>query len=137
MEPPKTVPQPQDVHAFLATVPDAARRADADRLVSLMSRVTGTAPQMWGPSIVGFGTHHYRYETGREGDTVAVGFAPRKAASTLYLTGYLDDYAELLEALGPHTTGKGCLYIKRLDAVDEDVLGRIVRRSFDAATPAG
>ncbi|MCG2799255.1 MAG: DUF1801 domain-containing protein, partial [Cellulomonas sp.] len=123
-----------DVQAFVAAVRDPSRRADAERLVGLMQEATGVAPQLWGSSIIGFGTHHYRYATGREGDTVAVGFAPRKAASTLYLCGYLDGYTDLLARLGPHSRGKGCLSIPRVGAVDAEVLTQIVRLSYQRAT---
>ncbi|GIE97191.1 DUF1801 domain-containing protein [Paractinoplanes rishiriensis] len=122
-----------DVPAFLDAIPDERRRAEARELADLMAEVTGESPAMWGPSIVGFGSRHYRYESGREGDTVAVGFAPRKAQSVLYLTGQMEDYADLLARLGPHTTGKGCLYLKRLDRADPAVLREIIARSYVAA----
>ncbi|MBU4213165.1 MAG: DUF1801 domain-containing protein [Actinobacteria bacterium] len=130
-----TAPDPHaDVAAFIATVPDQVRRADAERLVVLMREATGEAPQLWGSSIIGFGTTHYRYATGREGDTVAVGFAPRARASVLYLCGQLDQYAELLAHLGPHRRGKGCLSIPRVGAVDVEVLTQVVRLSYERAT---
>lgn len=127
---------PDDVAAFLATVPDQRRRTDAGALVGLMADATGEAPAMWGSSIVGFGSYHYRYHTGREGDTVAVGFSPRKSALTLYVCAYLDRYADLLAGLGTHTLGKGCLYIKRLADVDTHVLAQIVARSHRLAQDA-
>ncbi|WP_432563549.1 DUF1801 domain-containing protein [Kineococcus sp. SYSU DK003] len=117
----------------LAAVADEHRRADAEALVALLSAATGLPPVSWGSSIIGFGSRHYRYESGREGDTAAVGFAARKDALVLYLTGGPGDYADLLEVLGPHRLGKGCLYVKRLDEVDLEVLGRVGARSVERA----
>lgn len=134
MEPNKTVPTDVDVAGFLAAVDNPVRRRDAATLVGLMSRVTGAQPRMWGPTIVGFGTYHYRYPSGREGDMGAAGFSPRKSATTIYLPEGVDAHAELLAALGPHTLGKGCLYVKDLDAVDLAVLEEIVRRSYATVT---
>lgn len=127
-----TRPSDADVDAFVAAIGDERRRADARTMVELMRGATGAEPVMWGPSIVGFGSHHYRYASGREGDVPAVGFSPRAAATTVYLRGDLAEYADELAALGPHTLGKGCLYLKRLDAVDHDVLRGMVRRSYEA-----
>jgi hypothetical protein len=126
----KTLPTTDDVEAFLAAVPDERRRADARTLCSLLSEVTGEPPVLWGTSIVGFGTYHYRYESGHEGDSALVGFSPRKANLVLYLVGgFADRHQKLLEELGPHKTGKGCLYLKSLADVDLDVLRRLVDRS--------
>ena len=126
----KTQPTKVDVEAFLAAVPDERRRADARALCSLLSEVTGEPPVMWGTSIVGFGTYHYRYESGHEGDSALVGFSPRKANLVLYLVGgFADRHPKLLEKRGPHTTGKGCLYLKSLADVDLDVLRQLVDRS--------
>ncbi|GAA0454927.1 hypothetical protein Ade02nite_03470 [Paractinoplanes deccanensis] len=122
-----------DVETFLATIDDERRQRDARLLVELMTEVTGEQPAMWGSAIVGFGARHYRYESGREGDVAAIGFSPRKAQTTLYLTGYMESYADLLERLGPHKTGKGCLYLKRVDQADQKVLRDIVARSFEQA----
>jgi hypothetical protein len=122
-----------EVQAYLDAVPAPKRRRDAGALVELLERATGEAPRLWG-SIVGFGEHHYRYPTGREGDAPAVGFAARKAASTIYLLDGVAYYTELLERLGPHSTGTGCLYVKDLDAVDLDVLEAVVARSYAAVT---
>ncbi|WP_238010699.1 DUF1801 domain-containing protein [Dactylosporangium sp. AC04546] len=116
-----------DVAAFLATVPDAQRRADAERLCALAADVTGAPPALWSGSIIGFGSHHYRYESGREGDTPAIGFSPRKQALVLY---YLPDDESLRARLGSHTTGKSCVYVKRLADVDEEVLGELIRAAF-------
>jgi Domain of unknown function (DU1801) len=125
----KTLPTDSDVEAFLAAVPDE-RRADARTLCSLLAEVTGEPPVLWGTSIVGFGTYHYRYESGHEGDSALVGFSPRKANLVLYrVGGFADRHPQLLERLGPHKTGKGCLYLESLADVDLDVLRELVDRS--------
>jgi hypothetical protein len=129
----KTRPTSGDVAAFLAAVPDERRRADARFLADLMREVTGEPPVMWGSSIVGFGSRHYRYDSGREGDIAAVSFSPRKAQTVLYLTGVPQDYADLLTRLGPHSMGKGCLNLKRVDQADPTVLRAIIERSYQAA----
>ena len=105
--PNKTQPTRDDAAAFLAAVPDERRRADAIAVNELMSEVTGASPVLWGSSIVGFGRQHYRYESGRSGEMLAVGFSPRKAALVLYGLTYDGSNADLLARLGPHTTGKG------------------------------
>jgi len=129
-----TRPSGADVEAFLAAVAHPVRRRDAYRLVELMGRVTGEPARMWGSSIVGFGAYHYRYASGREGDMAAAGFSPRKAATTVYLMDGVDAHAALLDRLGPHSVGKGCVYLKDLDAVDLDVLEEVVRRSSATLT---
>jgi uncharacterized protein DUF1801 len=126
----KTLPTGHDVEAFIASVAAEARRDDARRLCALLADWTGEPPAMWGPSIVGFGKYHYRYESGHEGDAALVSFSPRKANLVLYFVGGVEDrYPKLLERLGPHNTGKGCLYLKRLDDVDLDVLRELVDRT--------
>lgn len=127
----KTKATKQSAEEFLAAIPDEARRADAQRLAALLAEVTGEPAVMWGASIVGFGAYHYRYDTGREGDAAAVSFSPRKANLTLYLADGTESHRDLLADLGPHTTGKACVYLKRLDDVDVDVLRRLVRASYD------
>jgi hypothetical protein len=118
------------VDAFIAAVDNAARREDAQRLCGLLAAWTGEPPTMWGTSIVGFGHYQYRYDSGHEGTAPLVGFAPRKANLVLYLVGGVEErYPKLLEQLGPHKTGKGCLYLKRLDDVDHDVLRALVDRT--------
>lgn len=124
---------PGDVREFIGKVQPQGRRRDAETLLELFSRVTGQQPVLWG-SIVGFGSYHYRYESGREGDTAAVGFAPRKAASTVYIVDGVGAHTEELARLGPHTTGVGCLYLKDVSAVDLDVLAEIVGGSYSALT---
>jgi hypothetical protein len=126
-----TRPTDADVEAFLDGVENQARRDDAKALTALMRRVTGEEPRMWGTSMVGFGEYHYRYASGREGDWFPVGFSPRKSALTVYLMSGLVGHDELLDRLGPHTQGKGCLYVKKLADVDEDVLTELIQRSLD------
>jgi hypothetical protein len=125
----KTKPTEVSVAAFIDALTDETRRTDAKALVKLMQGATGEKPKMWGPSIIGFGSHHYKYESGREGDTPLAGFSPRKAATVVYgMTGFVDSEA-LLAKLGKHTTGGGCLYIKRLADVDRNVLQELVSKS--------
>jgi hypothetical protein len=114
---------------FLAKVSDAGRRADAQALVRIFQRATGEKPVMWGPSIVGFGKYHYRYESGREGDMCLAGFSPRSAALVLYALSGAKGESELLARLGTFKRGKGCLYVRRLSDVDPKVLEELVRRS--------
>ena len=131
----KTNPTKVSVASFIEALTDETRRADAKVLVKLMKSATGENPAMWGPSIIGFGSYHYKYESGREGDMPIVGFSPRKAATVIYGLG-LGDSGELLAKLGKHTTGKGCLYIKKLADVDQKVLEAMVLKSV-AARRAG
>lgn len=131
MAEPKTVQTDANVDDYLSTVPDA-RRADATALCALMAEATGSAPKMWGGSIVGFGTYHYVYTSGREGDWPPIGFSPRKANLTIYLGDGVERHTEQLAKLGPHTTGKGCVYIKRLADVDPKALADLVRNCFTA-----
>jgi Domain of unknown function (DU1801) len=128
----KTKATALSVTAFLDTVSDEARRADAKAILKLMQSATGEKPKMWGPSIVGFGSYHYKYDTGREGDMPIVGFSPRKAATVLYGLHSSSDAEEMLAKLGKHTTGKGCVYVKKLADVDQKVLKSMVEKSFSA-----
>jgi hypothetical protein len=114
-----TKPTKISVAAFIDAITDDARRADAKALVKLMQKASGEKPTMWGPSIIGFGSHHYVYDSGREGDMPVVAFSPRKAATVLY---GLSAAEALLPKLGKHTRGKGCVYIKKLADVDQKVL---------------
>jgi hypothetical protein len=127
----KTKPTKLSVSSFIGALTDETKRADAKSLVKLMQRATGEEPKMWGPSIIGFGSYHYTYESGREGDMPLVGFSPRKAATVLYGTG-IGDSEKLLATLGKHTTGKGCLYIKKLADVDQKVLESMIVKSVTA-----
>jgi hypothetical protein len=129
----KTTATEGDVSAFLAGIDNEQRRRDATLLAALMAEVTGEPAVLWGPSIVGFGSFHYRYETGREGDAPAVSFSPRKAQTVLYLSGGMERYAELLGRLGPHKTGQACLYVKRVDQADAAALREIVALSHRLA----
>ncbi len=141
---PAMSPSGDDVAAFLNSIADDRRREDARALCALMQEVTGEPPAIWGGGIVGFGSYHYRYDSGHEGDSALASFAPRKQATVLYLAGYFEgEDAALLERLGPVKTGKGCVYVKRLDDVDRDVLRELVERSVrvrrdaDRASRAG
>jgi hypothetical protein len=117
------------VTAYIDALTDPIRRSDAKELIQLMRRVSGEKPKLWGPSIVGFGKYHYRYDSGREGDMPLVGFSPRKAALVLYgLLGHGDTKA-LLAKLGNHTTGKGCLYIRKLADVESTILERLIKNA--------
>jgi hypothetical protein len=123
----KTKPTTASVADFLAGVEPERRRLDGLRLCEIMRDVTGEEPVMWGPTMVGFGHMHYRYATGHEGDCMKVGFSPRKAALSLYgLNGWPDDDRAPLSRLGPHTAGASCVYVKRLDDVDEAVLRELI-----------
>lgn len=125
----KTTATGADVEAFLDSVPDPERQKDARAVCALLAKVTRQPAAMWGTTVVGFGHRRLRYDDGREIDWMLVGFSPRKANTTVYLSGGLDRYADLLADLGKHTTGKGCLYVKRLSDVDVTVLEKIVRSS--------
>ena len=125
----KTKPTKLSVSAYINAIPDDAKRADAKALVKLMQSATGERPQMWGPSIIGFGSYHYTYASGREGDMPLVGFSPRKAATVLYLMLASGETGALLAKLGNHKAGKGCVYIKKLADVDRKVLEALIIRS--------
>ncbi len=128
----KTKPTSLSVSAFINAITDPTRRADAKAIVKMMESVAGEKPRMWGPSIVGFGNYHYKYESGREGDMPLLGFSPRKAATVLYNMTGSGDCKALLAKLGKHTTGKGCLYIKKLADVDQQVLKAMAVKSVAA-----
>jgi hypothetical protein len=128
----KTVPTRQSVATFLAGIADRTRRSDAETLLKLMRKASGEKPVMWGPSIVGFGTHHYVYETGREGDMPLIGFSPRKSALVIYGAIGSGAAGAQLERLGRYTMGKGCLYIKKLADVDCGVLEQILAKAVRA-----
>lgn len=130
----KTQPTEASVSQYLSAIEDERRRKDAKRLAKIATEVTGEKPVMWGTGIVGFGTLHYVYASGREGDTAAVGFAARKNALALYGLQNSDESADLLEKLGPHGTGKGCLYIKDLESVHTGVLKKLIKAAYDSRT---
>jgi hypothetical protein len=125
----KTQPTKADADAFLAAVPDERRRADARAVCDLLKRVTGQPAVMWGSSIVGFGRRHLRYDSGRELDWMEIGFSPRKASTTIYLSDGFETHSDLLTRLGKHTTSGSCLHIKHLDDVDPTVLEELLARS--------
>ena len=122
----KTKPTIVSPHAFIAGLDDGRRKREAEILLPWFETVTGLKGQMWGPSMIGFGRYHYKYDGGREGDFMITGFAPRKAAMTLYIMPGYRDMSETLARLGPHRIGKSCLYLNRLELVDMDVLAEIV-----------
>ena len=128
----KTKPTKVSVAAFIDALTDQTSRADAKALVKLMQSATGEKAKMWGPSIIGFGSYHYTYESGREGDAPLIGFSPRKAATVLYGATGCGDSEALLAKLGKHSTGKGCLYIKKLADVDQEVLEALIVKSVAA-----
>jgi hypothetical protein len=123
-----------DVASFIDSVRHPVRRRDAETLVVLMSRATGQEAVMWGGSIVGYGAYHYRYPSGREGDAPAAAFSPRKAATTVYLADGVGQHVALLERLGPHKPGVGCVYLKDLSDIGLDVLDELIRRSYATLT---
>jgi hypothetical protein len=126
----KTKPTETSVDAFVSAVADERQREDALTIAAMMERLTGEKPKMWGPSIIGFGSYHYKYDSGREGDMCRIGFSPRKGQTVVYaMDGYADKEA-LMARLGKHKTGKSCLYIKKLADVDEAVLEEICTRSL-------
>jgi hypothetical protein len=119
------------VEEFLASVDHPGRRTDSFELLELMRGITGEEAVMWGPTIVGFGSYHYRYDSGREGDAAAVGFSPRKSNLALYGLTYGPEAGRLLAALGKHRTGAACLYINRLQDVDRVILAGLIRNGYD------
>lgn len=127
----KTQPTTVDPRNFLATVTPASRREDARVLLDLFAEVTGWAPRMWGPSIIGYGRYHYTYASGREGDFLATGFSPRKAAQSIYIMPGYADFGPLLDRLGPHRTGKSCLYVTSLSRIDLGVLRALIGQGIE------
>lgn len=131
MSPNKTQPTGADVATFLDAVEPPARAADARRLDQLFRAVTGFSPVMWGPSIIGYGRYHYVYASGREGDFLATGFAPRKAAHSIYIMPGYADFGGILGRLGKHRMGKSCLYVTRLADIDLGVLAELIRAGLE------
>ena len=129
----KTIPTQGSVAAFLNGIKDRQLRDDCFALVDMMQKASKSKPVMWGGAIVGFGSYHYVYESGREGDTLAIGFSPRKQNISIYLTGGLSKIEEELPKLGKYKTGKGCLYIKSLSEVNAAVLRNIFAKAFKEA----
>lgn len=129
MAEPKTKPTGASVKEFLNQISDKERREDCFTVAKLMEEVTGAKPKMWGPSIVGFGTYHYKYASGREGDWPVTGFSPRKNDLTLYIMMGFEQHRELMDQLGKHKTAKSCLYIKRLADVHVPTLKKLLKVS--------
>lgn len=126
----KTRPTEDSVIEFLENVDHKTRREDGLNLLGLMEEITGEDATLWGTSIVGFGSYHYKYESGREGDMPLVGFSPRKASMTVYIMPGFEDYDEMLGKLGKHKIGRSCLYINKLADVDESVLKKLIKHSY-------
>ena len=126
----KTKATAKSVPDFISSIEDPVRRKDCQTIAALMEELTGSKPKMWGSSIVGFGDYHYTYASGREGDWFLVGFSPRKQALSIYIMGYLEFYNDILEQLGKFKHGKGCLYIKKLEDIDLDVLKTLISTSI-------
>ena len=127
----KTQPTDASVDAFIDGLEPERRRDESRHLVRLFGEITGEAPRMWGGKIVGFGSYHYRYASGREGDWMRVGFAPSKRHLALHLMGGVEAHQDLLDRLGPHRAGSGCVYVTRLDRIDEGVLRELVEASLE------
>ena len=129
----KTKKNETSVEGFLNTIKDEEIRKDCFEIVQMMKKASKEEPKMWGSSIVGFGSYHYKYESGREGDSMMIGFSPRKQNITLYISGdRFEQYQGLMKKLGKHSLGKGCLYIKKLEDVDTAVLNELVTESLKA-----
>jgi hypothetical protein len=126
----KTQPTDQDVTDFLNSVAHDTRREDGFALLQMMSEITGETAVLWG-NIVGFGSYHYKYESGREGDMPLMAFSPRKQSMTVYIMPGFDEYDEMLGQLGKHKIGKACLYINKLADVDETVLRQLIKHAYD------
>jgi hypothetical protein len=125
----KTKPTNASVEKFLNQVGDETRREDCFKVAKMMQEITGEKPKMWGPSIVGFGSYHYKYASGQEGDWPIAAFSPRKQDLTLYLLPGFQEHADLMQQLGKHSTGKSCLYIKRLSDIHVPTLKKLIRES--------
>jgi len=125
----KTKPTPQDVSEFIAGIEDNRKRADCLELMKLMHEKTSEPAKMWGPSIVGFGSYHYKYDSGREGDFFLTGFSPRKQALSVYIISGFEVHSKLVAELGKFKTGKSCLHVKSLDDLDRTVLEKLVTES--------
>ena len=127
----KTVPTDVAVEDFIAAVTPERKQDEARQLDALFREVTGYAPRMWGPTIIGYGQYHYVYDSGREGDFLATGFSPRKAQHSIYVMPGYTDFSEILSRLGKHKIGKSCLYVNKLADIDLDVLAELIRAGLD------
>lgn len=128
----KTKPTRQSVSAFIRAIEDDQKRADSKTVMKMMEQITKEKPKMWGSSMVGFGTYHYKYASGQEGDWAVTGFSPRKQALTIYIMPGFSEYGALMKKLGKYKTGKSCLYIKKLADVDQKVLKELVKQSVSS-----
>ena len=126
----KTIPNEASVVGFIEGIDDGQKKADCHTLIDLMKEITGEEPVMWGPSIIGFGSYHYKYDSAREGDMLLTGFSPRKQNLSLYIMSGFKRYETLMQKLGKHKTGKSCLYIKRLSDIDMGVLTELIKDSY-------
>ncbi len=127
----KTRPNDASVISFLDKVEDEIQKQDSYTLIDIMKEISGEEPVMWGPSIIGFGSYHYKYDSGREGDMLLTGFSPRKRNLAVYIMAGFTKYEELMKELGKYTTGKSCLYIKRLSDINLDVLTKLINASYN------
>ncbi len=127
----KTKPNDASVREFLDTIEDEAKRDDCYEIMNMMQEVSGEEPKMWGSSIIGYGTYHYKYASGREGDWMRIGFSPRKLNITLYLLAGVERNAEILSRIGKYKNGKSCFYIKKLDDIDRKVLRELMTASLE------
>ena len=130
----KTTQNDDDVIAFLNSIEHAKRKEDGFKALELMREITNTQPKMWGDSIVGFGTYHYKYDSGREGDMCKSGFSPRKNALTFYIMAGFPRREKLMKKLGKFKTGKSCLYINKWEDIDESILKKIIREDWKYMT---
>ncbi|GHE61921.1 DUF1801 domain-containing protein [Roseivirga thermotolerans] len=130
----KTTENNASVDAFLNSVKDEKKRADSFAIKNMMERITGKPAKMWGTAIVGFDVYHYKYDSGREGDFMKVGFSPRSQNLTLYIMPGFERYDSLMKKLGKYKTGKSCLYVKRLEDIDLEVLEQLIQESYDYMT---
>ena len=126
----KTVQNKSSVKVFLRSLDNAKRREDCGAVVDIMESITGEAPAMWGTSIIGFGSYHYLYESGREGDMCMIGLSPRKQSLVLYIMAGFGDYDELLTKLGKFKTGRACLYVNKIEDIHLPTLKKLIRASF-------
>ncbi|MFW5769061.1 MAG: DUF1801 domain-containing protein [Spirochaetota bacterium] len=133
----KTHRNGKSVDTFLGSVENDRKRADSKTLLEMMRRITGEEPRMWGDSIIGFGSQHYTYKSGREGDWFITGFSPRKQNISVYLSYGFGEWDDLLNRLGKHKTGKACLYINKLDDIDSNVLEDLIRRTVEEGVRFG
>ena len=129
MAAPKTLPNDASVEGYLLSVENAERREDTRAVMVIMERITGHPPAMWGDSIIGFDTYHYKYASGREGDWMVSAVAPRKAALTIYIMAGFDRFSDLMDRLGKFKTGSSCLYLKKLSDADPEVLEELIKAS--------